>query len=77
MGSIYFIESMHLRFSEWPNYLSDALDYKYGIFSLGDIIAIHDSLYVRIQQIFEYSLQTGKVLVICSLCLICGDWFPQ
>lgn len=60
---------------EWPNYLSAVLD-KYSIFLLGEIIAIHDS-YAGIQQIFGCSLPTCKGLVIYSLCLICGDWFPQ
>lgn len=63
--------------SECPNYLSPALDDKYGIFLCGEMIATHDSLYTGIQPIFRCSLPTWKVLVICSLCLICGDWFPQ
>lgn len=63
--------------SECPTYFSTALDDKYGILLLGEIIAIHDSLYIGIEQIFGRSLSSCKVLVVCSLCPICGDWFPQ
>lgn len=63
--------------SEWPNNVANALADKHGTFLLVEIIVICNSLYTSVQQLLRCSLPNSKVFSICSLCLICGDWFPQ
>lgn len=63
--------------SEWPNNVANALADKHGNFLLVEIIVICNSLYTSLHQLLRCSLPNSKVLLICSFCLICGDWFPQ